>query len=73
MLNITRRQLFKQRQAGTFGNLSKRLYATIYDTPDEAVADIPHGSTIAMGGFACVGVPENLITALGKKGSMDLT
>ncbi|MBV9769320.1 MAG: CoA transferase subunit A [Bryobacterales bacterium] len=33
-------------------------------TSDEAVADIPDGATIMMGGFGLAGIPENLIKAL---------
>ena len=35
---------------------------------DEAVADIPDGATIMLGGFGLCGVPENLIAALVRKG-----
>ncbi len=39
---------------------------------DEAVADIPDGVTIAVGGFGLVGIPEILITALLEQGATDL-
>src|SRR5215470_16649255 len=35
---------------------------------DAAVADIPDGCTIMLGGFGVCGVPENLIAALVRKG-----
>jgi 3-oxoacid CoA-transferase subunit A len=38
-----------------------------------AVATIPHGATIMMGGFGLCGVPENLIRALHERGTRDLT
>ena len=38
-----------------------------------AVAMIPHGVTIMMGGFGLCGVPENLIRALHERGTRDLT
>ncbi len=38
----------------------------------EAVADIPSGSSIAVGGFGLVGVPELLIAALLDQGATDL-
>jgi len=39
----------------------------------EAVAEIPDGAVILMGGFGLCGIPENLIAALREKGSKDLT
>jgi 3-oxoacid CoA-transferase subunit A len=39
---------------------------------DEAVADIPDGATVMLGGFGLCGVPENLIAALVKKGVKNL-
>ncbi|MBA3709233.1 MAG: CoA transferase subunit A [Planctomycetes bacterium] len=41
--------------------------------PDEAVADIRDGATIALGGFGLCGIPENCIAALVKTGVRDLT
>jgi 3-oxoacid CoA-transferase subunit A len=35
-----------------------------YPSPDAALADIPHGATIMVGGFGLCGIPENLIAAL---------
>ncbi len=40
---------------------------------DEAVANIPDGATIMMGGFGLCGIPENLIAALHRRGTRDLT
>ena len=40
---------------------------------EEAVAQIPDGATIMMGGFGLCGIPENLITALHRRGIKDLT
>ncbi|HUD73211.1 MAG TPA: CoA transferase subunit A [Dongiaceae bacterium] len=40
---------------------------------DEAIRDIPDGASILMGGFGLCGIPENLIKALVKKGTRDLT
>ena len=40
---------------------------------DAAVADIPDGAVILMGGFGLCGIPENLIQALYRKGTRGLT
>ncbi len=40
---------------------------------DEAVKDIPSGSTIMFGGFGLCGIPENCISAIVKKGINNLT
>src|ERR1700750_1278482 len=40
---------------------------------DEAVAMVPDGATIMMGGFGLCGIPENLIAALRARGTRDLT
>ncbi len=40
---------------------------------DEAVRDIPAGATIMIGGFGLCGIPENLIRALVRKGTKNLT
>ncbi|RPJ70552.1 MAG: CoA transferase subunit A [Acidobacteria bacterium] len=40
---------------------------------DEAVALVPDGATIMMGGFGLCGIPENLIKALYQRGTRDLT
>jgi 3-oxoacid CoA-transferase subunit A len=39
----------------------------------EAIDDIRDGATIMMGGFGLCGIPENLIAALHRKGTRDLT
>jgi 3-oxoacid CoA-transferase A subunit len=40
---------------------------------DAAIARVKTGDTILMGGFGLCGIPENLIDALRRKGSKDLT
>jgi 3-oxoacid CoA-transferase subunit A len=40
---------------------------------DEAIRDVSDGSVIMIGGFGLCGIPENLIRALVKKGSKNLT
>jgi len=44
----------------------------VYASAAEAVKDIPDGSTLLVGGFGLVGIPENLITALRNQGTKDL-
>ena len=45
----------------------------LVESADAAVADIPDGATIMVGGFGLCGNPENLILALHRKGVKDLT
>ena len=45
----------------------------VYATMDEAVADIPNGSTIMCPGFSGVGVPRNLLAAVNRQGATELT
>lgn len=45
----------------------------IYSTAMEAISEIKDGSTLMVGGFGLVGIPEQLILALVKKGVKDLT
>jgi 3-oxoacid CoA-transferase subunit A len=45
----------------------------IHASADAAIADIPDGATLMVGGFGLSGNPENLITALHRKGVKDLT
>ena len=40
---------------------------------DEAVADFFDGATVMAGGFGLCGIPENLIAAIRRKGTKDLT
>jgi 3-oxoacid CoA-transferase A subunit len=45
----------------------------VYSSIDEAVADIPDGASIAIGGFFTAGTPIPLLQALAKQGAKDLT
>src|SRR5579859_4306163 len=42
-------------------------------SPDAAIANLKDGMTILMGGFGLCGIPENLIAAVHRKGTKDLT
>eukprot|EP01059_Diplonema_ambulator_P002248 TRINITY_DN118_c0_g1_i1.p1 TRINITY_DN118_c0_g1~~TRINITY_DN118_c0_g1_i1.p1 ORF type:complete len:514 (+),score=189.88 TRINITY_DN118_c0_g1_i1:114-1655(+) len=45
----------------------------VYSTVEEAVADIPSGATLLVGGFGLCGIPNATIQALQKQGAKDLT
>jgi len=45
----------------------------VWNSFEEAVADIKDGATLAVGGFGLCGIPEKAIAALEQKGTKDLT
>lgn len=45
----------------------------MYNNASEAVQDIPDGAKLLVGGFGLCGIPENLIAALLKLTTKDLT
>src|SRR6266853_5889372 len=45
----------------------------VVGSADEAIRDVQDGATIMIGGFGLCGIPENLIRALVRKGSKNLT
>jgi 3-oxoacid CoA-transferase subunit A len=45
----------------------------ILERVDDAVARIPDGASVLLGGFGLCGIPENLIKALARRGTRDLT
>ena len=45
----------------------------IFPNSDAAVADVPEGATLMVGGFGLCGIPENLISALLRKGVKGLS
>ncbi|MCC6277406.1 MAG: CoA transferase subunit A [Oligoflexia bacterium] len=49
------------------------MKSKIYKSADDAIFDVFDGATIMCGGFGLCGIPENLIQALRKKGSKNLT
>lgn len=61
---------YKQASDDDVQNLSK-----VYASAEEAVKDIPSGSTLMVGGFGLCGIPENLIGALKQRANdcKDLT
>jgi 3-oxoacid CoA-transferase subunit A len=40
----------------------------VFSNPEDAVADIPPGATVMLGGFGLCGIPENSIAALVRRG-----
>lgn len=58
--------------AAAFSTCSTKQ-AKLFNCTNEAVADIPDGSTILVGGFGLCGIPENLILGLLKTGCKELT
>ncbi len=45
----------------------------VFPNAGAAVADVPDGASIMVGGFGLCGIPENLIEAIRRKGTKDLT
>src|ERR1700682_5143314 len=45
----------------------------VVSSADGAVADVPSGATLVVGGFGLCGIPENLILALAERDVKDLT
>jgi 3-oxoacid CoA-transferase len=58
-----------------FHNVKKPLRSRnkLVKSAEEAVADIPDGATLLVGGFGLCGIPEKSIEALRKKGTKNLT
>jgi len=50
-----------------------RADAKFFESANDAVADIPDGAKLLVGGFGLCGIPENLIGALISSGVKDLT
>jgi 3-oxoacid CoA-transferase subunit A len=48
--------------------MDKRIHS-----PDDALESLHDGATILMGGFGLCGIPENLIAAVRRRGTKDLT
>ena len=45
----------------------------VYQSFDEAVADVPDGAVVMSPGFGGVGIPRNLLAALNRQGAKNLT
>ncbi len=53
--------------------MPSRAPGKIWPSAEAAVADIPDGAKLLVGGFGLCGIPENLINALVKAGPKNLT
>jgi 3-oxoacid CoA-transferase len=49
------------------------MSSKVFDSFDDAVADIPDGASIMVSGFAGPGTPHNLVRAIHRQGATDLT
>ncbi|HEV2350101.1 MAG TPA: CoA transferase subunit A [Terriglobia bacterium] len=45
----------------------------VFPNAEAAVADVPDGATIMVGGFGLCGIPENLVDAIRRQGTKNLT
>ncbi len=61
-------RLYKLRTTATVCDMTNKIFASAAD----AVADIPDGASLAVGGFGLVGIPAVLIDALLEQGASDL-
>jgi len=68
---------FDNASAITWGTLRRIVLLTRMDkrisSPEAAIEKLSDGATILMGGFGLCGIPENLIAAVRRKGTKDLT
>ena len=53
--------------------ISALVIDKLFPSPEEALADIPNGATVMIGGFGNAGMPAALIDALIAQGARDLT
>jgi 3-oxoacid CoA-transferase len=65
--------LFKTRPLSINGKNDKNMINKVIKDAATAVADIPNGATLMLGGFGLCGIPENCINALLDTGVKDLT
>ena len=78
--NMQLSRIFHRYLATTAPHHTTRTFATkgpssgkVWENAADAVADIPNGCTVTVGGFGLCGIPENLINALRDTGTKDLT
>lgn len=49
------------------------MAVTIFETPDEALDELRDGVSVMVGGFVSAGTPSNLLLALERRGTRDIT
>jgi 3-oxoacid CoA-transferase A subunit len=62
-----------ERRGGAIRSGEPAMKQKLYPNLDAAVADIPDGASIMFGGFGGAGFPNNLIQALARKGTKNIT
>ena len=62
-----------ERRGGAVRSGEPAMKQKLYRNLDAAVADIPDGASIMFGGFGGAGFPNNLIQALARKGTKNIT
>lgn len=65
--------LLKQYFHENYFSIGGKNMKRIFSSAEEAVSQIQDGTTLMVGGFGLVGIPEQLILALEEKGVKDLT
>ena len=66
-------QELKRFSKGATAPFREKAMNKVVQSAMDAIADIQEGATIMVGGFGLCGIPENLITALHRKGTRGLT
>lgn len=63
----------RARQAGAMTPIGSRSSSKVVASAEAAVADVPDGASLVVGGFGLCGIPEHAIAALRDRGVRDLT
>ena len=70
MINTSKRLLFKTRSQIIVSKPFRNFAAKIFNTAEEAIADIPHGASIGFGGFGMVGLLRKFHSSLPNNSSI---